>query len=493
MAIVLLQASCAIGPNYQRPQVETPETYRAAVGAPEAASYADLPWWKVFRDPDLLALIETAIQNNLDVQMAVARTEQAYRQSAAVRSAFYPQVGYEGSASRSQSARFLDPGTPLKSTSYGGALNAVWEIDLWGRIRRASEAAQAELLASEDYQRGILLSLVANVASLYFTLLELDRSHDIATEAVASYETVMELFLRKFEGGVASRLQLTRATAARAEAAAWIPTIEIEIAAIENQLSVLLGLPPESIVRNIALRDQHLPKIPYGLPSELMERRPDIRLAEQGVISSNAQVGVAMGNFLPRVGLVTMWGGASSDLSGIGSGSTTLWNVAGQLSGPIFKGGLLYAEYKAQVAAWEEAKANYELTALNAFAEVSSKLVENQHLHEQRTARETQVDQLKQSVELSMTRYQQGLANYFEVLEAQQYLYPAEFDLAQTRRDQHLAFIDLYRALGGGWQLGLDWSQPPDPTTATPSDPKTAPPGTAPNSTPQTSPPSTAP
>ena len=469
-----LYVGCAIGPNYKRPVVEIPEAYRGDLQEATAKSLADLPWWEVFQDPVLVQLIETALQNNLNLEIAVARTEQAYRQSVATKSAFYPQASANGSAGKSRTQTFVYQTNSVEYTSYVGALNVAWEIDIWGRIRRASESAKAQLLASEDFQRGVLLSIVADVATLYFALLELDRSRIISIEAVEAFEDTLTLFTRKYTGGVASKLEVTRAAAAEAQAAAWLPAVDIEIAKVENMLSVLLGQPPGKIPRGIPLIDQRLPDLPVGLPSSLMERRPDVRQAEQEVVSANAQVGVAMGNFLPRIGLVAMWGGATENLGDISSGSTSLWNVAGELSAPLFKGGLLYSEYKAKQAYWEEAKANYELTALNAFAEVSSTIVDRRLRTEQRIARQRQVSQLTESVQLSITRYEQGLANYFEVLQAQQDLFPAEFDLAQARLDERLAVINLYRALGGGWELDLNWMPVADePTEETKTQPKT--------------------
>ena len=329
--------SCAIGPNYKKPIVEVPEVYRGSLDSREAKSLADLAWWEVFDDPVLVELIETALNNNLDLQMAVARTEQAYRLSKATNSAFYPQVGYQGSASRAKSQNFNSSRGGVEYTSYVGAFNVAWEIDVWGRIRRASEAAKAQLLASEEFQRGVLLSVVSEVATLYFALLELDRAHAIGIQAIEAFEETLTLFTRKYEGGVASRLEVTRAAAAEAQASAWLPEIEIEIAKVENMLSVLLGKPPGSIPRGTPLRYQELPNLPAGLPSALLERRPDIRQAEEQVIAANAEVGVAMGNFLPRIGLVSMWGGSSQDLSTMVSGGTSsIWNIAGELSGPIF-------------------------------------------------------------------------------------------------------------------------------------------------------------
>ena len=463
-ALLLFHVSCAIGPNYKRPIVEVPEVYRGSLDSREAKSLADLAWWEIFEDPVLLGLIETALNNNLDLEMAVARTEQAYRLSVATNSSFYPQVGYDGSAGKSRRQDFSGRGESFEFTNYMGAFNVAWEIDIWGRIRRASESAKAQLLASEDFQRGILLSVVSEVATLYFVLLELDRSYTIGVQAVEAFDETLDLFTRKYEGGVASKLEVTRAAAAEAQASAWLPEIEIEIAAVENILSVLLGRPPGQIPRGTQLINQQLPTLPAGLPSALLERRPDIRQAEQQVVSANAQVGVAMGNFLPRIGLVSMWGGASENLGDLAAGgSTSLWNVAGELSGPLFQGGLLYSEYKAQQAMWEESKAAYELTALNAFAEVSSSIVDRRLRKDQRVAREREVNQLNESVNLSLIRYEQGLASYFEVLQAQQELFPAEFDLSESRLEERLAVIRLYRSLGGGWQLGLDWLPEPEP------------------------------
>lgn len=468
--LLLFHVSCAIGPDYKRPVVEVPEVYRGSLQAEQAESLADLSWWEVFEDPVLVDLIETALQNNLDLEIAVARTESAYRQVIATQSAFYPQITYQGQAQKGTSNLMnQQPNQSDKYTRYTGALNVAWEIDIWGRIRRASQAAKAELLASEDFQRGVLLTLVSEVASLYLLLVELDTSHRIATEAVEAFQGTLQLFTRKYEGGVGNKLEVSRAAAAEAQAAAWIPEIESEIAAVENQLSVLLGRPPNKILRGTGLVAEHLPEVPPGLPSELLERRPDVRRAEQGVISANAQVGVAMGNFLPRIGLVSMWGGVSGSLGDLASGSTSLWNVAAELAGPIFKGGLLYSQYKAQKAFWEESKASYELTALTAFAEVSSILVERRMLREERIARQREVDQLTESVRLSILRYEQGLASYFEVLQAQQELFPAEFDLSQIQLEELLAIIKLYRALGGGWQLGLNWLPEPAPEDAPPA------------------------
>ena len=491
---VLSLAACAIGPNYKKPPVDTPDRFRGAPPVEEPAeapapaepeeatgregeeeeastqvplevakSMADLPWWEVFEDPVLQELLTTSLEQNYDLKIAVARTMQAQQQVTATRSAFFPQVGYSGSGRRSKYPIDLLGNSQQKFTAFLGVLSAAWEIDVWGRIRRANQSAKAQLLASEENQRAVLVSLVSEVASLYLQLVELDAELAIAEEAVRAFQGTLDLFTRKYEGGVASKLQVTRAAAAKAQADAWIPPIKIAREAVENRLSVLLGRPPGPIPRGKPLIEQTLPDIPPGLPSELLERRADVLAAEQEVVATNAEVGVAMGNFLPRIGLTAVWGGSSDKLADLANGSASVWSVAAEFSGPLFRAGMLYAEYKAAVARWEEAKARYELTALRSFAEVSDALVARDLLREQRVARAVESQQLQESVNLSLIRYKQGMASYFEVLQAQQDLFPALFQLAQTRLDELRTVIRLYKVLGGGWKLGTQWlPEPPE-------------------------------
>ena len=471
--IALILTSCAVGPNYKRPVVPTPEQYRMPEDAqapntvldPDVAmTMADLPWWEIFQDPVLVQLITTAIEQNYDLKIAVARTEQASQQVTATRSAFFPQVSYNGAARRTRYPIDLIPNSKQTFTSFMGLLSVGWELDVWGRIRRANQAAKADLLASEDSQRGVILSLVSQVSALYFKLLQLDAQLEIAQEAVVAFDKTLDLFTRQYQGGVASRLPVTRAAAAEAQARAWVPEVQIQTALVENQLSVLLGRPPGPIARGAPLIDQQLPEIPPGLPSALLERRPDIQRAEQAVVASNAEIGVAIGNFLPRVGLTALWGGSSENLSNLATGSANIWSIAAEFSGPIFRAGMLWAEYKARVAFWEESKAIYERAALEAFAEVADSLTSRSLLGEQRRAFAEQSKQLAESVRLSLLRYNQGLASYFEVLQAQQELYPALYNLAETRTAELESVISLYKALGGGWQLGTQWlPEPPAP------------------------------
>jgi multidrug efflux system outer membrane protein len=346
--------------------------------------------------------------------------------------------------------------------SFSGALSLAWEIDLWGRVRRASEAAQAQVFGAEAARRGLLLSLLSEVASAYFQLIELDQELEIAEASKVSFQATLDLFEDRYTGGIGSKLQTTRARAALADAAAAIPRIRREIANTENRLSLLLGHPPGAVPRGKPLFEQEIPlRTPAGLPAQLLERRPDIVQAEEELVAANAQVGVALANFLPRIGLTSLVGGKSTELSDLVTGSASLWNLLGEVAGPLFSGGLRLAQYRGQQSVWEEAKARYEQTVLTALAEVSNSLVARETLAEERAAREEKVTSLKESVEFARVRYIQGLASYFEIIDAQQQLFPAELELARVQRAQLDALVQLYRALGGGWNLGESWQPTP--------------------------------
>jgi len=455
-ALAVLLAGCSVGPNYRRPVVAAPETHRGQLEPAEAASFADQPWWEVFGDPVLQQLIDEALRSNLDLQAAAARVEQARNFVTVARSDVFPQIGYQGDASRQRVG-----GDTFNS--FVGVFNLAWELDVWGRIRRLTEAARADYLGTEDARRGVMLSLVSAVAQAYFELLDLDAELDIARRTTVAFDDTLHLFTRRFEGGVASRLEVVRAEAARADSAAAIPELERLIVLKENQIAVLLGRAPEAIPRGAALDRQTMPPAtPPGLPSALLERRPDVRQAEQAVVAANATVGVTVANFFPRIGLTSFYGEQSDEIENLVKGGGSIWAIAGQAAGPIFQGGRLLGGYRAARAAWDEAVALYERTALDAFREVSDTLTTQQKLTAVRDERERQVASLTTAVRLAQTRYDSGLAYYFEVIDAQQELFPAELLLARTRRDQLIATVVLYRALGGGWELPTDaWSMPP--------------------------------
>jgi len=464
-----LLAGCALGPKYKRPPIDPPEVTRGQVGPAEAESLADLPWWEVFDDPVLQGLVIEAIHSNHDLATAAARVEEARQLVGVARADLFPQIGYQGAASRQRT--FIAGTSNETFNAFLGTFNLAWEIDIWGRIRRATESARAVYFGAEDFRRGVLLSLVSSVADAYFGLLELDRELVIAKLTTKTFQDTLDLFTRRYEGGVGTLLEVSRGEAALAQAAATIPNLERLIVIRENQLSTLLGHNPGDIPRGADLDAQTSPPtIPAGLPSQLLERRPDVRQAEEAVVAANADVGVATANFFPRLGLTSLYGGQSSEIENIVKGTGNVWAIAGSLAGPIFQGGRLLASYRATHAAFDQTVQQYEQTTLNAFAEVSNALVTQEKLKGIRAEKERQVRALQQSVDLSLDRYNNGIATYYEVLEAQQQLFPAQLELARTILDQLSAIVLLYRALGGGWNLEVpQWVPPPVAPEAEPA------------------------
>ena len=457
----LLLPGCAVGPNYRRPAINSPANFRNAPADASTNALADTRWWwELYKDETLNALIRTALTNNHDLRMAIARVEQARAIAGQAKSQFVPRVGYEGATSRGRNEFLGNANPPGPGGAHTGdaayaALNASWEIDLWGRIRRLNESARASFLASEEARRGVRLSLVAEVAQAYFELLELERRLHIANRTTDSFKESARIFNQRFEAGGASKLDTARAEAALASTAANVPDIERQIVIKENQISVLLGQNPGPIAHKAKLDDQVLPPdVPAGLPSALLERRPDIRQAEQNLRSANAQVGVSIAEFFPKIGLTTFFGKVSGELSAFTAGTANAWSAASSLSGPIFQGGALKGQYREAKAKREEARLRYEQTALNAFRDVADTLVTREKLEAIRAEQARAVKAYEQAVQLSMQRYTDGKAAYFEVLEAQQQLFPAENSLARTELNQLLVVVQLYKALGGGWEEG---------------------------------------
>ena len=452
---LVLSNGCSIGPNYKRPAIDSPRNFRGVSETVSAKSLADLSWWDIYQDETLNNLITVALTNNYDLRIASARVEQARAIAVQTRGQFFPQVGYQGEAARGRNT-ILGSAFPGAQGATGnaflGVFNAAWEVDFWGRIRRLNESARAQFLASEEARRAVTLSLVADVAQAWFELLELDEEYEIAGHTTNSFAESLKIFSQRFEGGVVSKLETSRAEAALATTAAVVPDLERRIAIKENQISVLLGRNPGPVPRHTALLGQHLtPEVPVGLPSALLERRPDIRRSEQLVRSANARVGVALGDFLPKIGLTALYGGVSSDLSKITSTGANAWSVAASVAGPVFQGGRLYGQYRQSKAEFEEAKLQYQQTALDAFHDVANALVARQKLEAVRVQQSRAVAAYQDAVTVSTQRYGAGKAGYFEVLEAQQQLFPAENSLAQTELNQLLAIVQLYKALGGGW------------------------------------------
>jgi multidrug efflux system outer membrane protein len=451
--LFLLLAGCAIGPNYHRPNVHAPPAFRGDAVA-LTNSMGDMPWWQLFQDPTLQALIATALTNNYDARLAVARVEEARAILAQNRSYLYPQVGYEGSVAAGTNAV---SGTPF----YGGdgqyvygAGTVSWEIDLWGRLRRLTEASQAEFFASQEARHNVTISLVANVAQTYFQLLALDEELLIAQESTNSFGESLKIFSERLRGGVSSKLETASASAALASASATIPELRRQIVIQENQLRVLLGENPGPILRQrAALLTELLPDVPPGLPSALLRRRPDIRQAEDLLRAANAAIGLAQADFYPNINLTGLLGAVTPQLNLFASGTVTAWNVAATLTGPIFQGGRLKGQLHQARAQWSEALFQYRAAILTAFQEVSDSITSRDQLQLERIEQERAVAAYEEAVQVARQRYTAGQANYYELLQEQQQLFPAETALTQTRLNRLLAIVQLYLALGGGWQV----------------------------------------
>ena len=452
---LVLLSGCAVGPNYKRPVIDSPTAFRGENQATNSP-YSDLAWWEVYRDDTLQALIREALTNNYDFRIAMARVEQARALAMQARSQFVPSVTYSGTVSRGRNdvfgSEFPNNGSTVNSAV--STLNVFWEVDIWGRVRRLNESASAQFLASAEAQHSVLLTLLSDLATAYFQVLELDQELEIANRTTNSFAESLRIFSQRVEGGTASALQSARAEAALEDAAAAVPAIRERISATENQLCVLLGRNPGAIQpRKLSgLLTQKVPAIPAGIPSELLERRPDIRQAEQLLRSASADVGESVAEFFPKIGLTALLGKVSPELSGFTLGTANAWGIAAEATGPLFEGGRLVGQYRQRKATRNEFELQYRKTILNAFREVSDALVSRDLLVDIRQHQAHEVTALESAVKLSTERYVAGKADYYEVLEAQQQLFPTQLNLARTQRDELLAVVTLYKSLGGGWQ-----------------------------------------
>jgi multidrug efflux system outer membrane protein len=454
LCVLASLSGCAVGPDYKRPVVNSPGCFRGD-SVQTTKSFADQKWWTVYQDPILQLLIREAITNNYDLLIATARVEQEQALAVQARSQFVPNLEYNGNVSRGENDLFgsLYPNNGSTASSAMASLNTFWELDLWGRIRRLNEAARAQVLASEDARNGVMLTLLSEVASDYFRLLELDRELEINAQTTDSFNDSLSIFRQRMEGGTGSALETSRAEAALADAKSATPLVLEEIALTENELCILLGRNPGPISRSKPdFAEQLTPEVPVGLPSQLLERRPDIREAEESLHAANADVDESVAELFPEIGLTALLGRVSPELSAFSLGSANAWGVAAAASGPIFEGGKLVGQYHQARAARDEATLRYHQTILFAFRDVSDALVSRERLAEIRDQQAVEVTSLEKAVKLSTERYLAGKANYYEVLEAQQQLFPAQLNLARTQRDQLLAVVTLYKSLGGGWK-----------------------------------------
>ncbi len=464
LALAGALAGCAVGPNYERPELKTPGTYYGAPGPASEASLADAKWWDVFSDPALRSLVDEALRNGYDVRLAAARVEEARARYGIARSQYFPEAGYSAGVSRAHNGSYQTPGDVTgNSINVSGLLS--WEIDVWGRVRRLNEQARAQYLATEEGRRGVELSLVADVATAYFDLRALDTELEIARRTRDTFQDTYDLFSRRLAGGAASALETSRAEVLLANASALIPGLEQRIVERENQITFLLGRPPGPVPRGASLTDQVLPPaVPPGLPSALLLRRPDVRAAEQELIAANANVGVARAAFYPTLSLTGLLGGVSPSVNDLFAAGRT-WSIGAGLLGPLFAGGSLLAQERVARARFDAARVAYEESVTRALGEVSTDLVAIEKLESEEAERVRAVNAARESVRLATRRYETGFSAYFEVLDALQQLLPAETALVVTRRDRLAAFVALYRALGGGW------SDVPAPPTAGPAPP----------------------
>ena len=451
LPFLLVSVGCELGPNYKRPQVAVTPVFRDQAQA-EAVSFADQPWWEVFSDPVLKQLIGEALEHNYDVRQAVARVEE-YRARAGIRSADYlPTLDVGTGFTRGRNSDYV-PGGGKTGNQINAQAGFSWELDLWGRLRRLNEASLADYLGSQDIRRGVYLATAAQVAQAYFELRELDARLDIARDTTRAFQETYDLFNHRFEGGASSGLETARAEAALADAAGFIPDLERQVAAQENLLSFLVGRAPGPIPRGSGLQVQPLaPRIPAGLPSALLERRPDVREAEQELVAANALVGVAQANYFPTLSLTGLLGGISPEANQL-FGRGKAWNLGPALNFAPLQGLKLKNQKAAAVAQWEQARTHYEATVAGTFREVATLLSDTQKLGELETQKARSVAAYQSAVRMATERYTTGLSSYVEVLEAQQQLFPAQNNLAQVRLARLVNTVQLYKALGGGWNL----------------------------------------
>jgi outer membrane protein, multidrug efflux system len=448
-------SACMVGPKYHRPVVQTPNTFRDLAENPQlqaqTASYADLPWWQVFKDPKLQELIRTALKQNYDLQLATERINAARAQVAITRSSLFPQVGaganFNGGKENTEQSKynFL--------TLVG---DAAFQLDFFGRLRRATEAARAELLATDDARQVVVLTLVSDVANDYFTLLQLDLQLQITRDTVVTQTDSVKLTNFRLEHGVATKLDVLQAQQVLDTANAQIPDLERQIGQEEDAINILLGNYPDGVPRGLALVAQELPpEVPPGLSSSLLERRPDIREAEQVLVAANAEIGVAKAQFFPQISLTGSGGGSFGRDSLFPAQYPTqlgIWSYGAHVSQPVFTGGALRGNLHLAESEHAQALTAYRQTIQIAFGDVSDALIGYDKLHQVRLRQQDTVADLQETVRISTLRYQGGTTTYLEVLDAQRSLYTAELTLASARGDEFRSLVQLYRSLGGGWK-----------------------------------------
>jgi len=453
VAVAVGVAGCTVGPNFVKPAVQSPTAWR--IDYPKAAEVANTQWWEQFGDPALNGLIETALRGNLDVRVAAARIDQFLGQLTSTNSQAYPQLGYGGGATRTRASR--EGITPIPApvsnyfTLYQGALNASWQVDLFGRVRRMSEAAQAQVYASEQAQRGVVLTLVTGVASSYIALRMLDRQLEIARATAANFGETERIFNLRFQHGLVSQSEVSQIRSQHQQAQTAIPAFEQQIATLENQISALIGQNPGPIPRGKTIDQLVLPLIPAGLPSDLLERRPDILAAEQNLVAANASIGVARSLYYPNLTLTGALGSTSTAFGDFLSGPATTWSVIAGLTGPIFTFGAIEGQVRSAEAQKEQAELVYRQTVLAAFRDTDSALSGVQKSAESLEFQRERVRSLREFARLAHLKFEAGLIGYLEVLIADNELFAAELNFVNLQAARFTQTVAVYQAMGGGW------------------------------------------
>lgn len=445
--LLSLLTGCSVGPDYVRPDIKAPDQWNVDYKA--AAGLANTQWWKQFGDPVLDNLIETAVRGNLDLKSATAKVDQYLGVLDTTRSQYFPQI----------SAGF-NPGaanTGGRTTqSYQATLNATWELDLWGKIRRSSEAAQAQIAGSEAGRRAIIMSVVSNVASGYITLRGMDRQLEIAKDTERAYAESLKLFRLRFKHGTISKLELSQADSNHEAAQQAIPSYESLVRQQENLISLLLGRAPGPIPRGKTIDELLAPGIPAGLPSELLERRPDIIQAEQNLIAANAEIGVAKAAYFPKISLTGALGVSSGDISKLFVPGAGIWSAGGQLAQPLFNFGQTAGQVRQAEAQQQQALYQYQQTILTAFREVEDALIKTTKGREQLEAQRRQVSSLEEYDRLARLQFEAGTSSYLQVLDADRSLFTGRLDKTKTHYDLLVSLISVYKAMGGGWVMEAD-------------------------------------
>ena len=473
-----------VGPNYARPGVEVPESYRFTSAAATAAAEPTLaevsPWWQGFKDPQLDALVEEGLAANSNLRVAIARVDEFAARLQATEGKRYPSVGYGATAGRARASTsglppLLADNIDPVANNYSALLSASWELDLWGRIRRETEASRADLLATDQARRGVALTVVSAIVTAYVNLLDLDRQLKISEDTLKVRQASVKVFRQRFEGGTISDFEMQQVLAEYEIAVAAIPQAKRLIAVQEDALSVLVGRNPGPIARASSLESLGMPVVPAGIPASLLERRPDIRQAEQQLIAANARVGVARALYYPSISLTGALGTSSPDLDHLFSGPSRTWSFVGQLLGPIFAGGSIRAANAQADARREQALASYEGTIQDAFRDVDDALATVSSSRAVQQASERRTASLRRARELANERYENGYSDYLELLDTERSLFSAELSLSSARGDSYRSLVDLYRALGGDWAATSAGARPELDETAVVAEPEGSP------------------